>query len=83
MKKIMVAALASILAALAATPTLAKVKSAPPPPPPAPASNWAGCYVGVNGGVGWNTGNTHYNDPNTATDPINFIPNVVPSSFMP
>ena len=79
MKKFMVAA---TLAALATMPALAKVES-PPPPPPAPASNWAGCYVGVNGGIGWNKGNTHYNDPNTTTDPINFIPNVVPSSFIP
>lgn len=79
MKKFMVAA---TLAALATMPALAKVES-PPPPPPAPASNWAGCYAGVNGGIGRNKGNTHYNDPNTTTDPINFIPNVVPSSFIP
>jgi outer membrane immunogenic protein len=36
--------------------------------------SWAGCYAGVNGGYAWNTGKTHYNDPNTTGDPINFIP---------
>ncbi len=70
MKKTIFAVTAA--AALAAAPALAKVK-APPPPPPAPVYSWTGCYVGVNGGVGWNNGNTHYNDPNTTPDPINFI----------
>jgi outer membrane immunogenic protein len=46
------------------------------PAAPPPAYSWAGCYVGLNGGYGWNSGRTSYqNDPNTSTaDPINFIP---------
>jgi outer membrane immunogenic protein len=36
--------------------------------------NWTGCYVGVNGGYGWNNGHSTYQDPNTTSDPINQIP---------
>lgn len=74
MKKILVVA---AFAALAATPSLAAdmaVKAAPRSPPVSVYS-WTGCYVGVNGGYGWNNGNTHYNDTNTTSDPINFIQN--------
>jgi outer membrane immunogenic protein len=41
------------------------------------AYSWSGCYVGVNGGYGWNNGSTSYqNDPNNAVDAdaINFVP---------
>jgi outer membrane immunogenic protein len=41
------------------------------------AYSWSGCYVGVNGGYGWNNGRTSYqNDPNSAVaaDPIDFVP---------
>jgi outer membrane immunogenic protein len=40
------------------------------------AYSWAGCYVGLNGGYGWNSGRTSYqNDPNAPfADPINFVP---------
>jgi outer membrane immunogenic protein len=37
----------------------------------APAYNWSGCYVGVNGGYGWNPVSRTYNDPNATQDPIN------------
>jgi outer membrane immunogenic protein len=39
------------------------------------AYDWSGCYVGVNAGYGWNSGNTRYIDPNVApnADPINFV----------
>jgi outer membrane immunogenic protein len=59
MKTVLIAA---VLATVAATPSLAakaKTKS-PPPPPPTPISSWSGCYVGANGGYGWNNGNSHY-----------------------
>lgn len=36
--------------------------------------SWAGCYVGVNGGYGWNSGSSSYNDANATGDPINFVP---------
>jgi outer membrane immunogenic protein len=39
------------------------------------AFGWTGCYVGLNGGYGWNKGNTRYSDPNTTSDPINGIAN--------
>jgi outer membrane immunogenic protein len=48
------------------------------------AYSWAGCYVGVNGGYGWNNGRTSYqNDPNTpfAADPINFVPDPFAAMF--
>jgi outer membrane immunogenic protein len=42
---------------------------------PAGASyGWSGCYVGVNGGYGWNSGNSSYRDANSIGDPINFLP---------
>jgi outer membrane immunogenic protein len=72
--------IAMALAVFAAAPALAaKAKKTPPAPPPTPAYSWSGCYVGVNGGYGWNDGRAHYNDPNTTPDPINFIPNQVPA----
>jgi outer membrane immunogenic protein len=48
---------------------------APAAPPPSGYS-WTGCYVGLNGGYGWNSGSTSYrNDPNAPfADPINFVP---------
>jgi outer membrane immunogenic protein len=79
MKTVLIAA---VLATVAATPSLAakaKTKS-PPPPPPTPISSWSGCYVGANGGYGWNNGNSHYNDPNTTGDPINGLgPTTIPT----
>jgi outer membrane immunogenic protein len=42
--------------------------------PLTPAHSWAGCYVGLNGGYGWNNGTSSYQDPNTIGDPINFLP---------
>jgi outer membrane immunogenic protein len=76
--------LIATLAALAVTPALAaKAKSKSSPPPPAPVYSWSGCYVGVNGGYGWNNGNTHYNDTNTTSDPINFITGGIASTFVP
>jgi outer membrane immunogenic protein len=42
--------------------------------PPTPSSSWAGCYVGLNGGYGWNNGTSKYQDSNTIGDPINFLP---------
>jgi outer membrane immunogenic protein len=37
----------------------------------APAFSWTGCYVGANGGYGWNTGKSSYNAVNATGDPIN------------
>jgi opacity protein-like surface antigen len=44
------------------------------PPGVSTAYSWTGCYVGVNGGYGWNKGNSSYQDSNSTADPINFIP---------
>jgi outer membrane immunogenic protein len=70
------AALAAVIgfAALSGTPVLA-ADMALKAEAPAPVYNWTGCYVGVNGGYGWNNGRSSYNDTNTTADPINFIPN--------
>jgi outer membrane immunogenic protein len=52
-----------------------------------PAFNWSGCYIGVNGGYGWNNGSTSYQgDPNTLLgDPINFVPDFLgnPLTYLP
>ena len=50
------------------------------PPGVSTAYSWTGCYVGVNGGYGWNKGNSSYQDSNSTADPINFIP-ATPSIF--
>jgi outer membrane immunogenic protein len=42
--------------------------------------SWSGCYVGANGGYGWNNGSSSYRDSNSTPDPINFIP-PTPSIF--
>ncbi len=72
-----------VAAALMATPALAADMAVKAPPARAAVWSWAGCYIGVNGGVGWNKGNTHYNDPNTAGDPINFLPTITASVGLP
>jgi outer membrane immunogenic protein len=78
MKKVIVAAALAVLttttSALAAD-LLAKKA----PPSPTPIWSWSGCYVGANGGYGWNNGGTHYDDPNTTGDPINGLgPTTIP-----
>jgi outer membrane immunogenic protein len=70
MNKIAIGLIAIV--ALIGTPALAEA---------APAYSWAGCYVGVNGGYGWNNGSSGYQDVNSIADPINFIP-AVPIIFM-
>jgi outer membrane immunogenic protein len=52
------------------------VKAPTPLPPVAAPYTWAGCYVGVNGGYGWNDGRSEYsNDPNAPNpDIINGLP---------
>jgi len=37
------------------------------------------------GGYAWNNGNTHYDDPNTTADPINFRPPTIvgPVTYIP
>jgi outer membrane immunogenic protein len=49
------------------------------------AYSWTGCYVGMNGGYGWNTGSSSYHDPNPTGDPINFLPDPFgfPLSYIP
>lgn len=50
------------------------------------AYRWAGCYVGVNGGYGWNNGSSTYRDANSTADPINFLPNPAdpnPIAYLP
>lgn len=41
------------IAALIGTPVLAADMPLKAPPPPAPAWNWTGFYVGINGGADW------------------------------
>jgi outer membrane immunogenic protein len=84
MKKIAIAA--ATFAALACADVLSVAQAAPP----TPSSAWTGCYVGVNGGYGWNNGSSSYNDTNTIGDPINFLPSAVgffgfltPISYIP
>jgi outer membrane immunogenic protein len=69
-----IVASASIAAALAWAPALAA--DMPVKAPVATSYSWAGCYLGVNGGLGWNNGHTSYqNNPNAPfADPINFVP---------
>jgi outer membrane immunogenic protein len=78
MKKVIVAA---AFAALATTTSAWSADMAMKAPlPPAPIWSWSGCYVGANGGYGWNNGNSHYNDPNTTGDPINGLgPTTIPT----
>jgi len=66
-----------LFAGIIALVALASVNAARTEPRSAPAAySWAGCYVGVNGGYGWNNGHSSYtNDPNAPfADPINFVP---------
>ena len=52
--------------------------------PVAAPYSWTGCYIGANGGYGWNNGNSTYHDPNTTGDPINNLPNFgTPSVYIP
>jgi len=62
----------AVIATAIGAPVLAAdmpLKSGAPPS----AYDWTGCYVGVNGGYGWNRGSSSYQDPNTTADPINGI----------
>jgi outer membrane immunogenic protein len=63
--------------AMAALSALVAAQAAGMQPASAQGSyNWSGCYVGINGGYGWNNGSTSYqNNPNAPfADPINFVP---------
>jgi outer membrane immunogenic protein len=82
MRKLFIASIA--VAAFCGEPALAAdmpVKARPMLPVAAPAYNWTGCYIGANGGYGWNNNRSTYsNDPNAPNgDPINFVPD--PSTF--
>ena len=69
--------LAGSLALLAAA-SVNAARAADIPVKAPPAYSWTGCYVGANGGYGWNTGSLSYRDPNTDADPINHQPDIVP-----
>lgn len=68
----------ALLAAVAVI-GFASIASAADMPTKAPAAiapyNWTGCYVGVNGGYGWNNGRSSYDDVNALGDPVNGRPN--------
>jgi outer membrane immunogenic protein len=69
MKKVLITSIAA--AALSASSAFAA--DMPLKALPAPYS-WTGCYVGVNGGYGWNSGRSGYQDSNAIGDPINSLP---------
>ena len=60
-----VAALVTAQCAAAADLSVAPLYKAPPPPAMAPAYNWSGFYLGINGGGGWGHSNW-----NTSSDRI-------------
>jgi outer membrane immunogenic protein len=64
-----------LLAGISGLLALAALNAARAEPRSAPATySWAGCYVGVNGGYGWNNGSSSYRDSNSISDPLNFVP---------
>lgn len=77
--------------ALIATPAMAADMATPAPRTvatpyvPAPAPTWTGCYVGLNGGYGWNNGHSSYtNDPNAPNaDIVNGLPGPIALAFVP
>ena len=78
MKNLLASLIALFALAEAGAAVAADLPMKAPASPPPSAYNWSGCYVGVNGGYGWNNGHTTYNDPNTVGDPINYLPGVGP-----
>jgi outer membrane immunogenic protein len=70
--------LAALCAAICLSAATAEAANAAPA-----VASWTGCYVGVNGGYGWNNGRISYNDVNVSggsgtadADPINHVADV-------
>jgi outer membrane immunogenic protein len=83
MKKILVAGAA--LATLIGTPAFAADLALKAPPPPAPVASWNSCYIGVNGGYGWGTGDPQLRPSSDPTSQAFWNPafaaGAAPSSF--
>jgi outer membrane immunogenic protein len=78
-----VAAVAQLTAAGAFAADLSPAPVYTKAPPVAAPYSWTGCYVGVNGGYGWNNGSSSYQDSNSTADPINFIPSTPAVAYVP
>src|SRR5271163_4980280 len=84
MKKILVAGIAA--AAFCGAPALAAdmvVKAPPQPAVAPPGPTWAGWYVGVNGGYGWDANAQNQNILITTTPALGGYPATTPGSLDP